>query len=406
MSKDSTISSSSVFGQLISLLPIDSINDLIIEHRSDRYTKKFNTVSHLLTMLFASFTKTSILREIEASMAGYARQLMRLGVSHLPKRSTLSDANKSRGASVFESIYNCCYKRLRHLLPDSYPKSEKWMQKLFIVDSTTITLFKYILRSVGNANANGRKKGGVKIHVGMPFSEGVPSMVCITSGVTSDTQFMPRFKHMLPGTILVFDKAYVNYQLYNHWSQTQVKFVTRLHAHSVVNEIEEMAVSKEEQEKGIYKAKIVELGHSQQKNKVRCRLIYFYDIEKNRVLKFVTNDFTMDFSRIAHIYKQRWQIEMLFKRLKQNLKFSDFVGDNENAIRIQIWTNLIADLLLTVIKKGIKPNMAYSNIAALVRMHLLNFVKLKNLILNPGDKTIYFNPYLGTQLNLYQKASP
>ena len=88
------------------------------------------------------------------------------------------------------------------------------------------------------------------------------------------------------------------------------------------------------------------------------------------------------------------------------LKFSDFVGDNENAIRIQIWTNLIADLLLTVIKKGIKPNMAYSNIAALVRMHLLNFVKLKNLILNPGDKTIYFNPYLGIQLNLYQQASP
>jgi len=406
MDKYNTISSNSVFGQLISLLPKDSIIELIQQHGSDRYTKRFKTMDHLLTMLFASFTRSSVLREIEASMAGFARKLERLGVNHLPKRSTLSDANNKRDASVFEAIYHQCYSHLRHLLPDSYPKNEKWMEKLFIVDSTTITLFKEILKACGNAAANGRKKGGVKIHIGMHLSESVPSMACITSAATSDTKFMPRFKNMPADTILVFDKAYVNYGLYNHWSNTQVKFVTRLHGHSKVEVQEELSVDREQQKNGVYRAQIVQLGHSQQKDKVKCRLIYFYDKDKNRVLKFLTNDFSMSLSKIAEIYKQRWQIEMLFKRLKQNLQLSDFVGDNENAIRIQIWTNLIADLLLTIIKKGVKRKMAYSNIAALVRIHLLSFVKLNDLLLKPGDKRIYNNNSYGTQLSLYSNTSP
>jgi len=137
--------------------------------------------------------------------------------------------------------------------------------------------------------------------------------------------------------------------------------------------------------------KEVELGHPNQKERVKCRLIEFYDQSKERYLTFITNDMNMPGSQIAEIYKQRWQIELLFKRLKQNLQLSDFLGDNENAVRIQIWCNLIADLLLTVIRKGAKLKRAYSNVAGLVRLHLMNYVDVNELLNNPGDISIFEN---------------
>jgi hypothetical protein len=245
------------------------------------------------------------------------------------------------------------------------------------------------MKSAGRTPANGKRKGGVKIHVGMHLSESTPSLVRITSAATNDKRFMHKFKDIDPDTILVFDKAYVNYQLYNYWSKKGVHFVTRLSKSSVVSVVEERVVNRQQQGMGVYREQLIHLGHSGQKQKVLCRLIYFYDSEKNRVFKFITNNMVLDSSQIAEIYKQRWQIELLFKRLKQNLQLSDFLGDNENAIRIQIWCNLIADLLLTVIRKGLKRKKAYSNVAGLVRIHLMNYVKIFDLLLNPGDPLIF-----------------
>ena len=405
MNKINNSFGTSVFGQLILLLPKNRIYTVIMQHKADHYTKKFKTWDHLIVMLFATLSNCSALREIESGIAGFHTKLLHLGMSWMPKRSTLSDANARRSSEVFESIYKAIYKQVRPFLSDSYPNNQKWMQKLFLVDSTTITLFKDIMKACGRVPANGKRKGGVKIHVGMHLSENTPSLVCITKSATNDKRFMMKFKYMDPETILVFDKAYVNYALYNHWTQTQVTYVTRLHQRSVIGIQQELVISKEEQSKGIYKDQIIELGHSTQKDKVKCRLIYFYDKEKNRVLKFITNDLEMKASRVADIYKQRWQIELLFKRMKQNLQLSNFLGDNENAIRIQIWCSLIADLLLTLIRKGLKKKKAYSNTAGLVRIHLMNYVNIKQLLLNPCDCSI-FRGYENRQMTMKLNIPP
>ena len=406
MNKINTSSGIPVFGQLISLIPKNKVFSITQQYNSDYYTKKFKTWDHLITMLFASLANCNGLRELESGLAGFHTRLLHLGISWHPRRSTLSDANIRRSSEVFESIFKSVYKHVQPFLPDSFPKNQKWMEKLFLVDSTTITLFKEILKACGCTPANGKRKGGVKIHVGMHLSESTPSLVRITSAATSDKNFMIKFKNTEPETILVFDKAYVNYKLYNHWTKSNVIFVTRLHSSSIVNVVHEKIVSPDQQAKGVYREQIVELGHSTQKEKVLCRLIYFYDKQNNRVLKFITNDMEMASSLIAEIYKQRWQIELLFKRLKQNLQLSNFLGDNENAIRIQIWTNLIADLLLTLVRKGMKKRRAYSNVAALIRIHIMNYVKIIDLLTNPGDITIFASNKPQSQLALNLSVPP
>jgi len=407
MDKNNISFGTSVFGQLISYMPKDKIMRGIKNHNSDRYTKRFTTWDHLIVMLFSALSGSTSLRELESGIAGFRTKLLHLGMKSLPRRSTLSDANAQRSSEVFEFIFKAVYNHLKPFLPDSYPKNQEWMKRLFLVDSTTITLFKEIMKSAGRTPANGKRKGGVKIHIGMHLSEGTPSLVRITSSATNDKQFMKKFKDVEPETILVFDKAYVNYPLYNYWTKNGTSFVTRLHYNSVVNVIEEIVVNEEQQKEGVYREQIIELGHSHQKQKVICRLIHYYDRETNRVLKFITNNMDLEASVIALIYKQRWQVELLFKRLKQNLQLSDFLGDNENAIRIQIWCNLIADLLLTVIRKGLRKKKAYSNIAGLVRIHLMNYVKIIELLLTPGDPSIFSsNSYLYPQQMALKLTTP
>lgn len=398
MGKNTLSSGIPVFGQLISLLPKNKIAAIVQNRRADRYTKRFRTMDHLMVMLFATLSGCSTLRETESGLAGFRTKLLHLGLKSFPKRSTLSDANSRRSADVFEDIFNAVYGRLQPFLSDSCPKNQEWLHKLFLLDATTITLFKEIMKACGRTPANGKRKGGVKIHVGMHLSENTPSVVRITSAATNDKSFMPKFKNIEQGTILVFDKAYVNYSLYNHWGQNEVIFVTRLHQKSVVNVVETLQTDPEQQEKGVLSEQIVELGHANQKEKVKCRLVRFYDSKQDRILEFITNDMTMKASCIAEIYRQRWQIELLFKRLKQNLQLSNFLGDNENAIRIQIWCNLIADLLLMVVRRGIKIKKAYSNVAGLIRLHLMNYVLVKDLLGNPGDSSIFTeNPKMRNQ---------
>lgn len=389
MSKDNTVHGNLVLGQLLSQLPKGRIRRVIEEHGSDRYTKKFTTWDHLVVMLSAALSKTSALRGIESSVAGFHKRLLHLGLKSLPKRSTLSDANAKRSPAVFEAIFRTAYEHLSRYLPDSWPQNQAYMKKLFLVDSTTITLFKEILKACGRTPADGKRKGGVKIHVGMHLSENTPSLVRITSAATNDRVFMERLRDPDPETIMVFDKAYLNYELYEHWNERGVTYVTRLHRQCRVTPLEEPSVEDEQWEKGVRKVERVELGHPVQEKKITCRLIHFYDGEKDRTFRFVTNDERMPADRIAEIYRQRWHIELLFKRLKQNLQLSDFIGDNENAIRIQIWANLLADLLLTAIRKGMKVKKAYSTVATLVRIHLMNYVRIADLLLKPGDDSIF-----------------
>jgi transposase len=261
------------------------------------------------------------------------------------------------------------------------------------------------MKAAGRPPANGKKKGGVKIHVGMQAIEDMPSVVRITSAATHDVTFLKSLGKLPAGSILVFDKAYFDYKCYNEWQEQGIYWVTRLKKWSVVNVEQKSSISEKDQQQGVRGDQIVELGHQNQEEKIRCRLVYYYDEQRDKMFHFITNDFDKPAYQIAEIYRKRWQIELLFKRLKQNLQLSNFLGDNENAIRIQIWCNLLADLLLMVIKNGIKRNWAYSNIAAIVRIHLMNYINIKELLSNVGKK-VKGNATVDAQMEFAEAMPP
>ena len=370
-------------------------HNAVVETGADFAVKKLNTWTLMGSMIFAVLQRTSGLRELTSGLAGYSEGLKHLGFTHLPKRSTVSDANKKRPPELFARVFADIYRRYRHYLSDSsLPKNERWLRNLFLVDSTTITLFKEIMKACGRTPADGKRKGGVKVHMGMHLTEEVPSLIRITKAATNDKQFMPEFKNMAKGTILVFDKAYMNYPLYRHWGKTGVHFVTRLNLRSTVQILRDRTVSASAKKAGVLKDQWVLLGHEGELNPILLRLITYYDQTFKRTLQFITNMGKMGPVNVAQAYKQRWQIEILFKRLKQNLKFTDFLGDNENAIRIQIWCALIADLLVTIKRKlfSFKIQPAYSTMVGLVRLHLMRYVDLKELLLSPDDPTLFGSP--------------
>jgi hypothetical protein len=381
-----------VLSQLTKLLPKSKILAIAREQNADRYVKAFTTWNHLVTMLFSTFSRCSGLRELESGLYGFSARLGSTGLTHIAPKSTLADANKRRSSDVFEAIFKAVYLHLHHLLPDSRNQNEHWLQKLLLIDSTTITLFKEIMKAAGRTPANGKRKGGVKVHIGMKLDENIPCLVRITSSATHDTTFLKHLGSLQKGTILVFDKAYADFKLFNQWTEDGIIWVSRLKNWFVVTPVEGLEVSDENKQKGVLKDQVIELGHSTQKMKVTCRLITFYDQEKDRTFEFICNDLDQDPFVIAQIYKQRWQIELLFKRLKQNLQLSNFLGDNENAIKIQIWCNLLADLLIAVIKKRVKRTMAYSVVAGFIRIHLMNYVDVIKLLKKPNDKNLFWDP--------------
>lgn len=384
-----------VFGQLLSLISRKDFQTALTETKADFAVKRLKTWDLMVSMIFAVYQRTSGLRELSSGLAGYSEGLKHLGFTHLPKRSTVSDANMVRPPELFAKVFADLYRRYRPFLPDSsLPKNERWLHRLFLVDSTTITLFKEIMKACGRAPANGKRKGGVKVHMGMWLTQEVPSLIRISKAAMNDKKFMPDFKNMVKGTILVFDKAYLNYELFRHWTKIGVGFVTRLHGRSVMQVLSDRMVSTAARGSGVLKDQWVLLGHSDQKRPVKARLITYYDKDLERTFEFITNLAQLGPVNIAQAYKQRWQIELLFKRLKQNLKFTDFLGDNENAINIQIWCALIADLLVTIKRKAFnfKVVPAYSNIVGLVRLHLMRYVDLKELLLCPDDPTLFGSP--------------
>jgi hypothetical protein len=385
MSKDQIFTGQPIFSQLLSFINRSEINRLARTHNSDRYYKKFKTYDHLITMLYAIFQDCTALREVSTGMAAYLMKLNHLGMTYAPPKSTLSDANKRRTYEVFESIYQYIYESVRKSLPDSR-LPHKWYKKLYIADSSTITLFKEILKNAGRNPINGKRKGGIKVHTLIKANEDVPCLVRMNAAASHDVKFIQKMQ--LPkGSIITFDKGYVDYEQYDLWTTEEVIWVTRLRKGAVVEVLESYEVEEDAKKQGILSDQLVVLGHTTHKKvtRTKARLIEFYDGLNKRTFEFITNDTECDYeaTTIAKIYKQRWQIEVLFKRLKQNYPIQYFLGDNENAIKIQIWCALIADLLLKTIKVKIDRKWSSSTLKSMIRVHLMSYIKLIKFLEQP-----------------------
>ena len=384
MSKSTHFFGQSVFGQLISLIDRSEVRIAVNRTQSDRFCKGFYTWNHLVSMLFCCIGHCSSLREVSAAFLGLKGKTEHFGMSKLPARSTLSDANSLRSPKVFELIYHYILKRYRPVISDSRFR-ELYKRDVFILDSTTITLFQAILKCVGRRPKSGKSKGGIKVHTLINADENVPQLIWYSSAATNDVNFYEKIKFK-KDALYIFDKGYTDHWRFDQWNKQGILFVTRLKENVCYESLEELDLP-ETIDPGVIKDEWIRIP-LRKKGKILqstdLRRVAYWDDQQRRLIVFLTNTNELDAGQIAALYKSRWCIESLFKQLKQNFPLKYFLGDSQNAITIQIWCVLIANLLLTIIRQQVKKRRwAFSNLVSFTRLHLFNNIHLVRFLENP-----------------------
>lgn len=387
MGKSSHFIGQPLYAQVIKLLDKSKILRISRENGGERYTKRFNVWIHLVVMLYAVIMRFDSLREITTSLLAETRKLSHLGITFKIGRSTLADANARRPEAIFEAIYRDLYATYRHSISsDSRScKSPKWMKRLQIIDSTTISLFSnLIFKGVGRHPKTGKKKGGIKVHTVIHANEGVPSDIKFTSAATNDS-FMLSPGNFSRGDILAMDRAYIDYDKMEELSRREVIYVTKMkkRMRNVLWEDIMYQNLKGQMETRIQHVTFIKEQPDGSYIRHHARVITYVDEKKHKLISLLTNDMDSDPAEIIEIYHKRWEIELLFKQLKQNFPLKYFYGESANAIKIQIWVTLIANLLLMVMQKGLKRQWSFSGLATMVRINLMYYVDFYSLFNNP-----------------------
>ena len=374
-----------VYGQLIKSLDREKIIELSRKNGGEKYIKSFTGFTHLLTMLYAVIMRFDSLREIEAAMTAEVRKLHHIGIDKVPKRSTLSDANARRSEKFFEDVYRDVYQSNREKLSSDSRRNgtEEWVKRLRIIDSTTITLFSNVIfKGVGRHPKTGKKKGGIKVHSVIHANEGVHCDVRFTSAATNDS-FMLAPSHFQHDEIVALDRAYINYEKFEELTQRNVVYVTKMKKNlkyeTLVDCMDMNPDGRMEYREQVVVFRKDGVSHI-------ARIITYVDIKKGKTPKLVsllTNDFDMSMETVVAIYRRRWQIESLFKQIKQNFPLRYFYGESANAIKIQIWVTLIANLLLSVLQSRLKRRWSFSGLATIVRIVLMYYLNLEKFLNQP-----------------------
>ena len=385
MSKSTHFFGQPVYGQLIKSLDRSKIIEMSRKNGGEKYVKSFDGYVHLLTMLFAVIMRFDSLREIEAAMTAEVRKLAHLGIQKVPKRSTLSDANARRSEKFFEEVYRDLYEANKGKLSSDSRRNgtESWIKSLRIIDSTTISLFSnLIFKGVGRHPKTGKKKGGIKVHSVIHANEGVPCDVKFTSAATNDS-FMLAPTSYNHEEIVALDRAYINYEKFEELTDRGVVYVTKMKKnlrYELLYDFMEMTPDgKMEYREQIVVFRKGDINHI-------ARLVTYVDIKKGKrpkLITLLTNDFDMRPETIVAIYRRRWQIESLFKQIKQNFPLRYFYGESANAIKIQIWVTLIANLLLSVLQSSLSRPWSFSGLATMVRIVLMYYINLETFFNQP-----------------------
>lgn len=390
MGKSTHFSGQPLYSQVIKLINKSSVLQISKKYGGERYVKIFDAWTHLVVMLYSILNRFDSLREITVSMQAEARKLNHLGIATIACKSTLSDANKRRSEEIFGAIYNGLYLKYHQFLSSDSRQRRgenmpKWFNRLKIIDSTTITLFSnLVFKGVGRHPKIGKKKGGVKVHTVIHANEGVPSDVRFTSAATHDS-FMLMPSHMTKGDIIAMDRAYIDYDKFDKMTKRGVIYVTKMKK-NLVYQVDKDIIYQTEHEGMEAHVQYVTLSKKLKNGEVikhKARIITYADVKKRQLISLLTNDLTSETNEIIEIYRERWAIELLFKQLKQNFPLRYFYGETANAIKIQIWVTLIANLLLMVMKHGLERSWSFSGLATMVRITLMYYVNFYSLFNHP-----------------------
>ena len=380
-----------IFRQIINLIDAIDIKGIIQRNNSDHYYKAYKSKTQLIVMLFGILSRCDSMNEICEGLRAMGGKLNHLGFEKAPAKSTASDGLRNRPSKFFEEYIFALVKRYQSFLSDSRTFGLTFKEVL-LIDSTTIKLFSDILKGVGrNPQGDGKKKGGLKVHMLIDAVQSVGRFIKITEAKSHDKNFLKSLE-LISHSMLVFDKAYNYYHQFAIWTQRQVFFVTRLKKNAVYTVIETKRTHyRKKGQAKVLRDEIIQLEyHPEDENgkrdtkttrKVLLRRVCYQD-EQNRYYEFLTNNFDITAEEVAFLYKKRWGIELLFKKMKQNFQLHYFYGENINAIYTQVWCTLIAQLLLTVIQKISQAKKAFSVVAALVRMHLISMLDVYELLRN------------------------
>ncbi|NLT68725.1 MAG: IS4 family transposase [Acidobacteria bacterium] len=354
---------SSIFSQLLQLFPRSEFELAVKKHNSDYCAKRLSSWGQFVAMLFCQLGRAHSLREICQGLASCEGKLRHLGVKGSPKHSTLGYANAHRPWSLYQTIFEQLLSKCQMVATGRGRKKFRFKNKLVSLDSTTIDLSV----SLFDWARFRRTKGAIKLHLLLDHDGYLPSFAVVTTGDKGEITVARRLRFE-PGTVIVMDRGYIDYEWFVELSRNHVYFVTRLKENASFEVVESRPVVAGT---NVRKDQII-FFHSQAvpDSKHFFRIVEVWDEEKQRSVTFLTNQFKFAATTIAAIYKDRWAVELFFKAIKQNLKIKTFLGTNANAVKTQIWTALIAMLILRYLQLMSTFGWSLSNLAALLRHQL------------------------------------
>ena len=368
----------SLFSQILGLIDRKIFSKIVDTHKSDKHNKGINSWTHLVSMLFMQLANANSLRDISNGLRSATGNLSHLGVKKPPCKSSMSYINEHRTYQIFEDLY---FKLLEQYEP-SLQRRKKYARRLkrriFIMDASIIPL----CLSLFDWAKYKTTKGALKLHAVLDYDTGLPNYAIMTDGKTHDVT-AAKNTYFPSGSVLVVDRAYVDYEWLYELDSNKVFFVTRLKSNAAI-EVVESFLTNDKHEHILSDEDIKLTGfYTSNKYPKNLRIVKVYDEENDQTLVLLTNNLSWTADTVSQLYKARWDVEVFFKHLKQLFKVKTFVGTSANAVRIQMWSSMIVILLFKYLKNKAKFKWHLSNLVNFFRINLFVKIDLWKWVNNP-----------------------
>ena len=375
------MSNVTLFSQIIQKIDRSLFNSLVKEKHTDKGNKGFDSWTHLVSMLFWHFAKSTSVRDISNGLGSATGNLNHLGVSRAPSKSSISYQNARRDADLFRDLYYSLLKTLGQQADQNRSKL-KIKVPVYLLDATVIGL----CLSVFDWATFRSSKGAVKMHTLLEYDGKLPTYVNITAGSVADNKGaydIPLEK----GSVIVADRYYNDFPMLQVWDSRGAYYVVRHKKNLAFSKIEERELPQQKSQ-NVLIDEVIELTNakSQEKYPKRLRRVAVWDEENQQTIELITNNFKWSAQTIADLYKARWEIEVFFRDIKQLLHIKTFIGTSQNAVMIQIWTALITILLIKVMKNQAKYGWHLSNLVAFIRLNIFVKIELQKWIDHPFEE--------------------
>lgn len=371
-----------LLGQLLDLIPESVLRKAVETHMSDKHCHKYKTYDQLVSMMFGQLNKCHSLREIAQGISISPQFLKDIGLEQSPAKSTMSDGNAKRDWQVFEKLYFALLDHFSNLFPKQ--KEYKVIREIKgkhikLVDASIMSVCLNLFPWAKFRTA----KGGIKMHVSLDEAKMIPDMIHITQAKVSDRRGVDNFRYSKE-TIVVDDRGYFDFGLFLTRIEDQNHFVTRIKNNTVYESVVETDLPDGKDEHVLKDELIYLTGQAAKKagiDRTRLRRVAIYKEDENKVIEVITNNLEWEAATIAELYRRRWQVEIFFKLIKQNLQIKTFLGTSENACKAQIFVALTVYLLLELIRRNIsKTYHCFGHFVTLIRVCLTQYNRLEYIV--------------------------